>query len=78
MKALVEADALLAYPDHTKPYDVETDASDYQIGMVIKQNNHPIAYYSCKLNSSQHNYCTIEKELLSIVETLKAFLLYSP
>ena len=47
MKALVEADALLAYPDHTKPYDVETDTSDYQIDMVIKQSNHPIAYYSC-------------------------------
>ena len=73
MKALVSVDALLAYPDHTKPYDVETDASDYELGAVIKQNNHTITYYSCKLNSAQHNYSTIVKELLSIIKTLKAF-----
>ena len=73
MKALVSADTLLAYPNHTKPYDVETDASDYQLGAVIKQHNCPATYYSCKLNSAQQNYSTIEKELLSIIETLKAF-----
>ena len=73
MKALISTDALLAYPDPTKPYDIESDASDYQLGSVIKQNNHPVAYFSRKLNSTQKNYTTIEKELLSIVETFKEF-----
>ena len=29
MKALVSSDALLAFPDHTQPFDIETNASEY-------------------------------------------------
>ena len=35
MKALVAADTLLVFPDHSLLFDVETDASEYQLGSVI-------------------------------------------
>jgi hypothetical protein len=37
------------------------------------QDNHPVAYYSRKLNSAQRNYATIDKELICVDATLREF-----
>ena len=72
-KRLVAEDVLLRFPDHSKPFDIFTDASKYQIGATIKQNNLPIAYFSEKLTPTQQHYSTIEQEMLAIVEVLKEY-----
>ena len=73
MKSLVASETLLAYLDHNIPFHIETDASDLQLGTVIKQNGKPVAFYTHKLTPAQRNYSTIEKELLSIVEPFREF-----
>ena len=73
MKKLISRETLLKYPDFNKPFVVHTDASHTQLGAVISQDNRPIAFYSRKLNPAQTRYTTTERELLSIVETLKEF-----
>ena len=73
MKALMATVAILVYLDHNLGFDINADASDYQLGVVIEQNRRPVAHCSWKLSAAQKNCTTIEKELLSVAETLCTF-----
>ena len=64
---------MLAFPDFSKPFDLHTDSSDYQLGSVLSQDDKPIAFFSSKINATQLNYTVIDKELLGITESLKHF-----
>ena len=70
---MIGREVLLDYPDFNAPFEIHTDASKLQLGTVISQKGKPIASHSRNMNSAQQNYTTTEKELLSIVETLKEF-----
>lgn len=72
-KELITNSPILQYPDFCKPFKLTTDASNIAIGSVLSQNEHPIAYYSRTLNTAERNYSTIEKELLSIIDSTKHF-----
>jgi hypothetical protein len=45
IKAMIAQQVLLAYPDPNKHFDIETDASAYQLGAVIYQDRKPIAFF---------------------------------
>ena len=62
---------LLDYPDLNQKVYVHTDASPYQLGVGISQNNKPLAFYSQWLTSAQEKYTTTERKLLAIVEILQ-------
>ena len=73
MKKIMAQETILTYPDFRKLFHIHADASKVQLGACISQNNKPIAFYSRKLLDAQTRYTTTERELLSIVETLKEF-----
>jgi transposase InsO family protein len=61
---------LLIYPDFSKPFILQTDASGFALGAVLSQKTEkgvkPIAYASRALLPYQRRYHTIEKESLAI------------
>ena len=73
VKAVIAKDVALAYPDYSKTFEIYTDASSRQMGVVITQQNRHIAFFSRKLSETQQKYSITEIEFLAIVETLKEF-----
>ena len=53
VKRLVAQETVLAYPDWTKPFEIHSDASDYQLGAVLSQDGRPLSFSSRKLTSPQ-------------------------
>lgn len=81
LKSALCAHPVLRTPDFNHPFKLACDASDRAVAGVLLQGDeegidHPIAYYSKKLNPAQTNYSTIEKELLSIILSLEHFSFY--
>jgi len=73
-KRLVEA-PILVHPDVTKPFILDTDASDKAIGAVLSEivddKEHVVAYASGGLSKSERRYCVTRKELLALVHFVK-------
>ena len=52
VKQVISENVLLRFPDFQKPFDIHTDASDYQLGAVISQEGKPIVFYCRKLTDT--------------------------
>ncbi|KAK3012455.1 hypothetical protein RJ639_010378 [Escallonia herrerae] len=73
LKEVVTEEPVLALPDHTKVFELQTDASDFAIGGVLMQEGHPIAFESRKLNDTEQRYTVQEKEMTAVVHCLRTW-----
>ena len=58
-------------PDLHQALQIEMDASDYDLGVVITQSSHPVAFHSNIFSDTVQRYSKYEKELYAIVQALK-------
>ncbi|XP_075785301.1 uncharacterized protein LOC142829504 [Pelodiscus sinensis] len=82
LKAALCSAPVLFSPDFSRPFIVQTDASDCGLGAVLSQEiegeEHPVLYISRKLFPRERRYAAIEKEALAIkwaIEALRYYLL---
>lgn len=63
-------------PDFDLPFEVHTDASDYAVGGVLVQEDHPVAFESRKLNPAEQRYSAHEKEMVAVLHCLQIWRVY--
>ena len=69
---------ILAYPDYSRLFILDTDASDVGIGAVLSQcddegRERVVAYASRTLSKAERRYCVTRRELLAVVAFTQHF-----
>ena len=71
---------ILAFPDFTRTFILDTDTSNEGIGAVLSQvmdgRETVITYTSRVLSKAEHGYCVTRRELLTVVTFLQQFRAY--
>ena len=62
---------VLAMPNFSQPFVIETNALRFGVGAVLMKNGKPIAYFSRMLSSRARQCSVYERELMAIVLAIK-------
>ncbi|KAL0343620.1 UNVERIFIED_CONTAM: hypothetical protein Sangu_1249400 [Sesamum angustifolium] len=76
LKRAMVIDPVLALPDMSKLFTMETDALDFALGGILMQDGHPVAFESRKLKDVEWRYSVHEKELLELLSEFHSELEY--
>jgi hypothetical protein len=69
---------ILVYPDISKSFILDCDASNEGLGAVLSQKDvegveHPVAYYARAFSKVEKRYCVTRRELLACVGAIRHF-----
>jgi hypothetical protein len=63
-------------PDMEKPFSIYCDTSGQDLGCVLMQDGHVVAYASRQLRKHEEKYSTHDLELAAVVRALKIWMHY--
>jgi transposase InsO family protein len=81
LKSCLMSAPVLAHPDPSRQYILNTDASGFAVGGVLSQqqadgSRRPVAYFSHKMTPTERNYTVPQQELLAIVQAVQHWRCY--
>ena len=73
LKQEITSERMLIILKPGKPFQMETDASDFAIAAILSQQDHegkwrPVAFMSKALNNAERNYEIYDKEMLAVMQ----------
>jgi len=71
LKENISLAPVLALPDLRQSFEIQTDASDYAMGVVLMQHGKHICFRLETFNGAMINYPTYDKELYALVRSVK-------
>ena len=76
-KQILANATLLVHPDHSAPFNITCDTSDFVVGGVLQQyiDNvwQPLSFFSKKLTPVETRYSAFNRELLAVYATIRHF-----
>jgi hypothetical protein len=76
LKQALSSSPVLALPNFSRPFSIETDASGVGIGAVLAQDGHPLAYLSRALDPHSLGLSTYEKEYMAVLMAVQQWRQY--
>ena len=67
---------ILAIPNFSKPFTIESDACDNGLGAVLLQDEHPIEFTNKSLSAKNLAASTYEKEMMAILHVVQKWCPY--
>jgi hypothetical protein len=76
LKQTLVSAPVMALPNFSKPFVLETDASEAGVGVVLMQEGHPLAFLSKTLGPKSRGLSTYEKEYMAILLAVQQWCSY--